>query len=122
MGEEGHTGCVCEYRELRAQNPMKTEEIEQKGIPLSMGTENHITKIQLLQRGLEWQCPVPKQLLAFLRAGLLQPDTAGKPAPWGSEGPFTAQNPVPQGLRVQAFTYQNKTEPGGKTQAKAGTT
>lgn len=68
-----------------------------KGNATICGSRKSPKKIQLFERGMQWQCPVPKQLLAFLIAGLLWPDTAGKPAPWGSEGPFPAQNQSSEG-------------------------
>lgn len=74
---------------------MKTGEKEHK-VPLSVVAEHPIRKIKLVKEELNVNTPVPMQLLAFLRAGLLQPGTTGKPAPWGSEGPFTTQNQSPE--------------------------
>ena len=66
MGEDGHVGCAWEYMGLLAANPMKTEEMVQKVILLAMGAENHITKIKLFKRGIEWQCPSPKAAVGIL--------------------------------------------------------
>lgn len=108
---------------LWAGDMMRAGETEQNIIPLSVEAENHLRKCRLLKE--EWSCnaPLPKQLLAFLIAGLLQPDTAGKPAAGVSEAPFPALNQSPEGLTCLGFICQNKTEclPGSKTQEEAGT-
>lgn len=59
---------------------MKTGEKEHKVIPLSVVAEHPTRKIKLLKEELNVNAPVPMQLSAFLRAGLLQPGTTGKPA------------------------------------------
>ena len=88
---------------LWAGNLMRAGETEQKVIPLSGGAENHLKKCRLLKEEWSHNAPVPKQLLAFLIAGLLRSDTAGKPAAGASEAPFATLNQSPKGLACLGF-------------------
>ena len=90
-------GCVLEYMGLLAANPMKTEEMEQKVIPLAMEAENHITKIKLLKRGIGWQCPSPKAAVGILEGWAAAARYSWRACSMGPEGPFPAQNQSPEG-------------------------
>lgn len=70
-----------------ADGPRKAGEIEPKVIPLVAVAENHLRKNSFLKEEWRGNAPVPKQLLAFLMAGLLRPGTATKPASWGLKDP-----------------------------------
>lgn len=122
--KKGTWGYVWEYIGLLAANPMKIEEMEQKVIPLAMGAENHITKIKLFKRGIEWQCPGPKAAVGFLEGWASPAIHRWKACSEGVRRTLPSPEPVPRGLtQLGLLCIRTKQRPfrEGKTQAKAGT-